>query len=148
MGLDMYLYADRFVSEYFDKDDKERAAKIQELFPEFADAEISYVRAQVGYWRKANAIHKWFVDNVQDGEDDCGSYYVSREKLQELLDIIESILSNKGKAKDALPTASGFFFGSTNIDEYYFQDLEQTKAILTKALALNPNLSLHYQSSW
>lgn len=26
---------------------------------------------EIGYWRKANHIHKWFVDCVQDGEDDC-----------------------------------------------------------------------------
>ena len=23
-------------------------------------------------WRKANHIHQWFVQNVQDGNDDCG----------------------------------------------------------------------------
>ena len=32
---------------------------------------LSYIDEEVGYWRKANAIHKWFVDNVQDGNDDC-----------------------------------------------------------------------------
>ena len=28
---------------------------------------------EVGYWRKANAIHGWFVRNVQNGKDDCGT---------------------------------------------------------------------------
>ena len=31
----------------------------------------SRIIEQVGYWRKANQIHNWFVENVQDGEDDC-----------------------------------------------------------------------------
>ena len=38
---------------------------------------------EVGYWRKANQIHKWFVDNVQDGVDDCGEYKVTKEQLIE-----------------------------------------------------------------
>ena len=41
---------------------------------------------EVGYWRKANAIHKWFVDNVQNEVDDCGDYEVSKEQLEELLE--------------------------------------------------------------
>jgi hypothetical protein len=27
--------------------------------------------AQAAYWRKANAVHQWFVHTVQEGEDDC-----------------------------------------------------------------------------
>lgn len=46
---------------------------------------------EIGYWRKANAIHKWFVDNIQDGEDDCGYYEVASEQLEELLDICKLI---------------------------------------------------------
>ena len=41
---------------------------------------------EVMYWRKANAIHKWFVDNVQGGEDDCREYPVSNDQLIELRD--------------------------------------------------------------
>ena len=50
----------------------------------------------VGDWRKANAIHKWFVDTVQDGEDDCGYYEVSKEDLENLLSICKLI---KAKCK-------------------------------------------------
>ena len=39
----------------------------------------------VGYWRKANQIHNWFVENVQNGVDDCGCYEVTKEQLEELL---------------------------------------------------------------
>ena len=56
---------------------------------------------EVGYWRKANAIHKWFVDNIQDGEDDCGYYEVAPEQLEELLNICKLIkqqsVMKKGK---------------------------------------------------
>lgn len=53
---------------------------------------ISEITEDVAYWRKANQIHKWFVDNVQDGEDDCGEYYVSKEHLEELIDTCKRVV--------------------------------------------------------
>lgn len=56
---------------------------------------------EVGYWRKANAIHKWFVDNIQDGKNDCDYYEVAPEQLEELLNICKLIkqqsVMKKGK---------------------------------------------------
>lgn len=49
---------------------------------------------QVGYWRKANQIHNWFIENVQGGEDDCDYYDVSREDLKELLDTCNVVLAS------------------------------------------------------
>jgi hypothetical protein len=46
----------------------------------------------VAYWRKANHIHKWFVENVQRGVDDCEEHYVSRKRLKELLDAVNAVL--------------------------------------------------------
>lgn len=43
-------------------------------------------------WRKANHIHKWFVDNVQNGVDDCGYYEVTKENLETLLTICKKVL--------------------------------------------------------
>jgi len=42
------------------------------------------VTATAVYWRKANAIHKWFVDNLADGVDDCRPLWVSTDHLKEL----------------------------------------------------------------
>ena len=47
----------------------------------------------VGYWRKANHIHKWFVDNVQNGEDDCGTYEVARWQAEMLKDTCRKVIS-------------------------------------------------------
>lgn len=46
---------------------------------------------EVAYWRKSNMIHKWFVENVQEGDDDCGYYEVSKEKLLELIHKCENV---------------------------------------------------------
>ena len=66
------------------------------------------------------------MDNVQNGNDDCGSYYVSREKLGNLLDVCNDVLAHPSRAAKLLPTRSGFFFGSYDYDESYFIDLKRT----------------------
>ncbi|HTU12430.1 MAG TPA: hypothetical protein VMG08_16180 [Allosphingosinicella sp.] len=53
---------------------------------------IGYVEEEVMYWRKANHIHNWFVENVQDGVDNCATYYVSSDHLSELLDACERVI--------------------------------------------------------
>lgn len=45
---------------------------------------ISVVEELVMSWRKANHIHKWFVDNVQSGQDDCKEYEVDFDQIADL----------------------------------------------------------------
>lgn len=102
----------------------------------------------VGCWRKANAIHAWFVSEVQDGSDDCGTYYVGKEQLEQLkLDCLE-VINNPDLASEKLPTQSGFFFGDTGYNEYYFQDLKDTVEIIDKCLKMPSEWSFNYHSSW
>lgn len=108
-----------------------------------------YVEA--GYWRKANAIHKWFVENVQNGIDECQLSVVSRDQINMLLERVELVLRDNSRARELLPTTSGFFFGSTDHDEWYFRDLEDTQEILKKALDIldgDDTITFYYQSSW
>ncbi|MGI1661367.1 hypothetical protein ACRDNQ_03915 [Palleronia sp. KMU-117] len=49
------------------------------------------VREVIGYWRKANQIHGWFVRNAQGGKDDCREYPVSRDQLRELLKVVQEV---------------------------------------------------------
>lgn len=43
------------------------------------------IMTEIAYWRKANHIHKWFVDNVQYGVDDCGTYEVTEADLKKTI---------------------------------------------------------------
>ena len=112
-------------------------------------------------WRKANQIHKFFVDNCQEGNDNCQRHYVSRENLKELLEAINTILAVKTpvarrtKAEELLPTEMGCFFGSEDYDDWYYQDLKRTKSILEKVFEYEENAeagkcfdNFYYQSSW
>lgn len=110
--------------------------------------------SEIGYWRKANHIHKWFVDCVQDGEDDCEKYEVTKSNLLDLKAVCEEVLSLKGKdegrIEEILPTTSGFFFGGTEYDEYYFSDVEETIRIINNVLETTDfeKELVVYQSSW
>jgi hypothetical protein len=155
MGLDMYLTAEKFVSGY-EHDKDENFSKILELLKiDHNDVDRGMtVGVTVGYWRKANAIHNWFVQNVQKGEDDCRRTYVSQEQLEELRDESVAALAaynegDKAEAENILAPTSGFFFGSTEIDVGYKQDLEQTIKIVDKCLSDKfKDFSFFYQSSW
>lgn len=126
MGLDMYL-----------------TKKI------FSDTGKDYHDEEVGYWRKANAIHQWFVDNVQNGIDECQETLVKRDKLVELLNICEEVKKHPKRAPQLLPTQSGFFFGGTEYDDWYFAAIEHTIKILKKVLKTDDkNTEIYYQSSW
>jgi hypothetical protein len=101
------------------------------------------------YWRKANAIHNWFVINVQGGEDNCKEYYVSRAQLQELLDILNRVDQNHSLADDLLPTADGFFFGDTDYQEWYYQDIKATIPVFESLLGQDlDQWDFYYSSSW
>jgi len=100
------------------------------------------------YWRKANHIHKWFVDNVQDGKDECHDAYVTHEQLQELLATCRQVQEDPSRAAELLPTQSGFFFGSTAYDEYYKEDVDATVDTLTSLLAEDSDADFYYRSSW
>lgn len=147
MGLDMYLTAKRYI---YDFDDEGKALREQLESFKVNGMEVKELSYRAGYWRKANAIHRWFVDNVQEGSDNCGECLVTTEQLERLLELVNEVLRNRDKADDLLPTHNGFFFGSLIYDEGYFDDLIQTKAIIENVLALDNfnRYDIYYSSSW
>ena len=159
MGLDMYLHAEFYISNYvYDKVETAKYGKIMSALGLSSTGRYSSidVSVQVAYWRKANAIHNWFVKNVQDGKDNCERYYVERKQLEELLGTCKELQTHRftpqaeEKAQELLPPVSGFFFGSTGIDEGYWEDIESTVQQVSYILE-HPRLensSIYYQSSW
>lgn len=155
MGLDMYLEVRKFVSGWDFKPEEEREVFRQIVssvgMDEVHDERFATVNVNVAYWRKANAIHDWFVRNVQGGEDDCKAYPVDREQLRELQIICERVYKSGDPelAAEVLPTASGFFFGDTEYDEYYFAEAERTAKRLGLLLDKTGNdVDFYYQASW
>lgn len=146
MGLDQYLKGKMYVSPYTDKELHTKLNKMtEEMGFDFPANEIVF---ECAYWRKANHIHKWFVNHVQDGVDNCGEYYVSEDNLEQLISDCEDVLKDHSKAEELLPTESGFFFGSTDYDEYYYENIKNTIKMLKPLLKKTDQLSFYYHSSW
>jgi hypothetical protein len=120
-----------------------KAADVESLATD--DAGL-YIQFSVGYWRKANAIHGWFVENVQEGRDDCNEYPVERTDLNKLRTLCKAAIANKDHGD--LPPVSGFFFGSNEVDDWYWGKLESTVEILDRVLSYPDDIRFYYQSSW
>lgn len=137
MGLDMYL----FKHKKFRDNDKE--------FNELARQN----EEEILYWRKANMIRSWFVNHTALSSDDDGVYIpISRETLELLKQDLKDTLNDYRLATVLFPTSSGFFFGSTDYDEYYWKDLEYTLEEVTKILDEDivdwDNEVVEYCDSW
>jgi len=156
MGLDMSLSAEVYIGGEYEH--REVTGKVNISIKDepidIAIKDIESIRVTVGYWRKANAIHNWFVNNCQDGVDDCRTAEVSMENLIQLKNDCLIVLSNPDTAEDYLATTSGFFFGNTDYDEYYVQTLNDTVEIVQKAEEISNRIEEHtyvnfsYSSSW
>ena len=149
MGLDMYINKKKYIG--YDStviinviDDKDKSI-IQKTYNH-----VDYIIQEVGYWRKVNWVHKWFVDNIQDGKDDCKEYKITIDNLLELKDICTKILENHDLANELLPPCPGFFFGSCDVNDYYFESLNNTIEIIDKIIdEYDENTdTLYYESSW
>lgn len=149
MGLDMYLSARRSIHSFDEAAQKIATAVRKAAGIKFDTGNLNSttIEIEAAYWRKANAIHGWFVDHVQEGVDNCGHYYVSRKSLQELHDLCASILSGE-VSKDVLPPQEGFFFGDVDDDVGYKEDLVDTVDQLAKVLKLPEEWDFQYHSSW
>jgi hypothetical protein len=151
----MYLHAKKYVggwSHMKDTSEYETLRRLYPTVPECEDSPSAEVQFNVGYWRKANAIHNWFVQNVQNGEDECRPHYVPREKLVQLRDDckLEMLVKTMALADHAgvVEPTSGFFFGSDERDEWYYRSLEHTIKVVNDCLAMDDDWSFEYQSSW
>ena len=184
MGLDQYLTRKTYVKNWSHMTPEEKINI--ELSGETKNIDvkkISNIEEEVGYWRKANQIHRWFIDNcTDDGRDECQVIYVSHEKLKELYDACvkikeetemettgeihdvhvikdgqmkkEQFLTSKPKStemmEELLPTQQGFFFGSTDYDQYYMEDIEGTIEILKPIIdgSEKEEGDYYYRASW
>lgn len=151
MGLDMYLESHRkdtyelneraieFMSDILNF----RHRNSEETFvddPEWSKTNdsvkglIKHESEQVAYWRKANQIRGWFADLLGEDANGVCKGKVSKENIEDLLDTCKQVLADHSLAEKLLPVTEGFFFGSYEYDEYYFEDIKETIEICEKIL--------------
>lgn len=158
MGLDMYLFRtkktnhsvkelnalDRYDLSPDDEDVKEFLPLYES---KYEDGRYSIFK-EVSYWRKFNALHSWFVTNVQIGIDDCGAYEVTKGHIEDLINTLQDCFTQQD-ASDFMP-CSGFFFGNTLVDEYYWEQVENTLGKMNRLIEDFDweKERLFYMSSW
>jgi len=152
MGLDMYLKNRKYIGANYEHN---KVTGNIELYRDGKKIDINfdkvvYIVEIVAYWRKANAIHNWFVENVQDGIDDCKEYFVSVTQLHDLLNKVNAVLNDHSLAPTILPSKPGLLFGDIEYNNWYYEDLEYTKEVLENIIQNSKPYedTLYHSSSW
>jgi hypothetical protein len=134
MGLDMNLYKETYVKNWGFTPDEEkwdidikRGGYATKIRPE----RIAYIKEDVAYWRKFNALHGYIVTNFANQVDDCKEVQLTREDLINILDMLIEIRdANYECADELMPPVAGCFFGPNEVDEFYIHEVERTIRIL------------------
>ena len=167
MGLDQYLNVRQTVSNWnFEVDERGENDKYNKIIDIMGlDKNKLESHPSIGiehtaiYWRKANQIHGWFVNTLAEGVDECQTIWVPRNALVELQDTCKKLLDAKAQGKEdanelamaELPPMGGFFFGTYEIDQWYWGDIQHTYDSVTELLNEIPEGSysrITYQASW
>lgn len=141
MGLDMYV--ERITSVYTHP----QATKEN---PYAGNYRIVDTRDEVCYWRKFNALHNHIVNTYANGVDECQRIPLDQQDVTDIVELLKRVKDDHSLAPKLLPTGAGFFFGSTEYNEWYFGDVENAIEQLEKVL-LETNFDkqeIVYQASW
>lgn len=145
MGLDQYIKKSTFA------DNKLKYQLGQLNLPAGIKAErISNIQEEIAYFRKFNALHLHIVECEETDDDNCRDFYFN-PYIRTLKEICDEILIDKDpeKAHSLLHTGDGFFFGSTEYDEWYFEDVQKLHDVLVGILEEDPQLDhSYYYYAW
>ena len=107
----------------YDLSDVELAEKLAPLIREYNKLQDEIIesdpRTEIAYFRKVNFLMTYF-----NYEGNCEYKLIGKEEVKELIDRCKKVLDNHELADEMLPTTGGFFFGSTDYNEWYFNDVE------------------------
>ncbi len=148
MGLDMTLKMQLWGG--FDLSDRDKQNVL--LAVGLTDFNVSLVEVELGTWRNAIHIHRWFVNNVQGGVDDCEEYLVTHTKLKELLRDCKRVKEDNSLSTQILPVKERVLYGDSydESDELYYEEIDRTIKIIEKILSkINvKDRIILYESSW
>lgn len=144
MSLDMYLNKRMYIGAIyeFNKISGTLALTKNNVPININLNKVMYILEEQARWSNAIPIHNWFVNNVQDGYDDCKYYIVEGDKLLELVDLCKKVLKNHSLAKELLPTDEWL---SYTYNDSYFRILEETVEQLKD---VDADFTYEYTSSW
>ena len=83
---------------------------------------------ELAYFRKVNFLIP-FIEDYYDiaGLENCEEIELDKYCIEELIIRCKQVLEDHSKAEELLPVKGGFFFGSTEYDQGYFEDVQLVK---------------------
>lgn len=92
------------------------------------------------YYRKVNFLVDFFDRKLGTEVLNLSGVEVYRDDIELLKEYCGEVIKDHSKAKELLPTTTGFFFGSDEYNEYYFEDIKQVYEDCDKLLEEFDNL--------
>ena len=114
MGLDIHILRKAITPD----------PELEKIFLEDNDHEV-------GYFRKFNALLNWVSTHVKNVEN-CEEVLLTREHLETLKATLQNL--NQDNCHELLPTQDGFFFGSLEYDDNYWEDVNELRPLLDNLL--------------
>ena len=103
--------------------EKEKLAKLVDYIID------CYASGNDMYYRKVNFLYAFFAEALED--EQC---VVTKHDVETIISHCKEVLADHSLAEKLLPTQAGFFFGSTDYNEWYFKDVEDVLEKFTKYL--------------
>ena len=149
MGLDMYLYKQKYVKnwEHTPVEDRHTVTVEQngQVLTQWANP--TYIVKEVAYWRKFNALHGFIVEHFNNGVDDCKPIPLNLEDLKTIYN--QLVKTFKENNPELLPPTAGFYFGNTLTDEYYWSDVHDAITTFEEIISMeDSDVYYEYQASW
>ena len=90
---------------------------------------------EIGDWRKFNALQNYMEVNFGEGEEiNCKDIQLTEPDIGTLLVILKKVSADHSLAEKLFPNTTGFFYGSQDYDEYYFEEIDRSINLFEKAL--------------
>lgn len=149
MGLDMFLYKRKYVKnwEHTPEEDKHTVTVEQngKVLTQWDNP--TYIVKEVAYWRKFNALHGFIVEHFNNGKDDCSPIPLDLEDLKTIHNQLEKAYADNNHT--LLPPTSGFFFGNTEVDDYYWSDIRDAIEVFKDLINMeDADVYYEYHASW
>ena len=114
-------------AEYIKSIDEQNSKVIKEL-----ENEMEKINPwnEVAYFRKVNFLIPFF-----GYEENCSNIEIDKYQVEYLIETCNEVLANHDKASFLLPTQAGFFFGNTDYDDWYFDNVQNVKEKFEEILA-------------
>jgi hypothetical protein len=146
MGLDMFLNRRIYIGANYESNNITGKIELERngVPININLKKVTYINEQVIYWRNAYEILKWFVDNVQNGEEDCREYYVDPVYLKEFIDLCKTTVKqlkdgNVSHENLALPSEEEVK------DDFYINELIRTIKVIEPLLGED---DFYFDSNW